>query len=279
MGGSGLSIALTNQALVEIAAYCVASWAMKRKQHNTPTIRRIIGGQLRSLSSLTRFLLEHPRYALTNGDWILNLSRWWPTLDYYRSNLGSDNPWVSYRALEWLIENVTREQRIYEFGSGGSTIFFASRAKEIVSVEHDREWHQILSQMLKQRGLSNCDYQLAEPEEQLGPAVEYGAKSYSSNFRPELNRNLSFRKYVTSIDRYPERSFDLVFIDGRARASCVTHALPRIKAGGCLVLDNSERSEYATIHRALKQYQRLDLSGVGPARTVPWQTSVWRIEE
>jgi predicted O-methyltransferase YrrM len=54
--------------------------------------------------------------------------------------------------------------RVFEYGSGGSTLFFGERAKVLVSVEHDREWYKVLKQHLEKRGLRNVEYLLAEPE-------------------------------------------------------------------------------------------------------------------
>ncbi len=55
---------------------------------------------------------------------------------------------------------------------------------------------------------------------------------------------MSFEKYVRSIDRFIDKSLDLVIIDGRARLSCITHALKKIRPGGYLMLDDSERERY-----------------------------------
>lgn len=56
--------------------------------------------------------------------------------------------------------------------------------------------------------------------------------------------NYSFKKYVKSIDEYPDGYFDLILVDGRARPSCILHSIPKLKSGGLLVVDNAERSYY-----------------------------------
>ena len=46
-------------------------------------------------------------------------------------------PWVTYAAINFLSRSLTEQMRVFEWGVGGSTIFFAQRAAELVSVEHD----------------------------------------------------------------------------------------------------------------------------------------------
>ncbi|HLI94422.1 MAG TPA: hypothetical protein VKU83_12450, partial [Puia sp.] len=47
-----------------------------------------------------------------------------------------------------------------------------------------------------------------------------------------------------AIDVYPDSHFDVIIVDGRARPSCIKHALPKLKPGGWLLVDNSDRSYY-----------------------------------
>ena len=50
-------------------------------------------------------------------------------------------PWISFSAIE-LLKKITRpDMRVFEYGSGGSTMFWISRVKELISVEHDLSWY------------------------------------------------------------------------------------------------------------------------------------------
>ena len=66
--------------------------------------------------------------------------------------------------------------------------------------------------------------------------------------------------YATFIDSFPDHSFDLIVIDGRARAACIQHAIRKVKKGGYLLIDNSERYDLSKI----KYQSRTDLSGHVP---------------
>jgi len=201
---------------------------------------------------------------------------WIKSRQFGRDSLTEKTPLISFRAREWLDGNLKPDMAVFEYGSGGSTVFIAQRVRKIISVEHKRDWYQRASRFLAAQGISNCEYLLCEPENlSSGTSVRYSYQSYTS-FKAE---GFGFRAYVKSIEKYPDKSFDLVFIDGRARASCIFHALPKIKPGGYLLLDNAEREIYQdTISSLLHPYERIDFYGVGPFSTRASKTSAWRIK-
>jgi len=48
--------------------------------------------------------------------------------------------WYTYSAIEYLSNLDFSNKAILEYGSGNSSIFWASRAREVISIESDREW-------------------------------------------------------------------------------------------------------------------------------------------
>jgi predicted O-methyltransferase YrrM len=166
---------------------------------------------------------------------------------------------------------------VFEYGSGGSTLFFARKIRRLVSVEHDKYWYGQVSSALSRKGFSNCEYILHEPNSNnLREDPAYDFKSYTSTI--QIYKGMTFRNYVKSIDKYPNGSFDLVFVDGRARSSCIPHCVNKVKPGGFLMLDNSNRLEYMDAISLLADYKRTDFSGIGPYSLYGWQTSLWQIE-
>ena len=55
--------------------------------------------------------------------------------------------------------------RVFEYGSGGSTLFWTFNVQEIVSVEHDTSWYSIMKNQFDEQGVQNLRYILAEPAE------------------------------------------------------------------------------------------------------------------
>ena len=178
-------------------------------------------------------------------------------------------PWIVYEAIDWLESFLTKEMHVLEWGSGGSTIFFAKRVQSVVTIEHDPEWYSTLFQQLRQDNIRNVRLVLCPPEES-----ETRDETYTST--DVAYKELSFRSYAEAIDRYPERFFDLVFVDGRARQACIRHASGKIRPGGYLLLDNSDRSHYQSEKTLLSDWGRQEFYGPGPYNDYFWETTVWK---
>jgi hypothetical protein len=63
---------------------------------------------------------------------------------FSRSPLKAELPWFCYDAIEFLQGWVGAEMVVYEYGSGGSTLFFAHRAKRLVSIEDHPGWAELV---------------------------------------------------------------------------------------------------------------------------------------
>jgi len=58
---------------------------------------------------------------------------------------GEPLPWFTYPAIEYLKQFDFSDKRVFEYGAGNSSLFWASRAKEVVAVESDRRWFDRIS--------------------------------------------------------------------------------------------------------------------------------------
>lgn len=213
------------------------------------------------------------RLLLANPKSIRFFIPWVASLKSDRNPLKDKNIWIPFEAKRWLESFLTQNMSVFEYGSGGSSIFISKRVKKLISVEHDGDWYQSISQILKESNISNCEYLLVEPEPNHRQSNFMDPKSYASG-SPEY-KNMSFEKFAKSIESFPDESFDLVFIDGRARPSCILHALSKVCPGGFLMLDDSEREEYLMGKHLLVDWEQTDFFGPGPYSTF-WQTTVWK---
>jgi hypothetical protein len=208
----------------------------------------------------------HPRAGFV--DVLSDLPQWWRT--QARGNPVADGrPWITFGAARELSKIVPQVSRAFEFGSGGSTIFLASRIAEVVSVEHDPDWLRVVSGRLVALGRTNVALGLYPPTKPQYPA---GSITYESS--DVRYRGLSFFNYASSIDAFGDGYFDLVLIDGRARPSCFLHAHRKIRVGGWLLLDNSERAGYKSILDAAAAWQALHYHGPGPYVPQFWRTTI-----
>jgi predicted O-methyltransferase YrrM len=196
-------------------------------------------------------------------------------------------PWLPFQVTAWLETYLKQDARVFEFGSGGSTVFFAQRVKNLYTVEHDRKWYELVTHELKRRQFTNVEYLLREPQHAgSNPPAEYW-DTYANEYP-----NMSFEQYVKTIDEHPDHSFDLVLVDGRARKFCIQHAIKKIRPGGYLLLDNSTVAglttsageagtrEYLDFLAPLKKYQRFDITSISPFwPPAKWQSSGWQIQD
>lgn len=169
-----------------------------------------------------------------------------------------DLPWWTFGAIE-RVDAFLRERegaaRAFEWGAGASTLWLSRRCREVVSVEHDAPWWPPLATRLA--AVPNVRASLVEPRAAAAPECPSGRAGWSG---------VEFAPYVHAI-RDAGGPFDLIVIDGRARAACLDEAVHHLAPGGLIVFDNTHRRRYEpAIARSGLRVERI--GGFAPA--VPW---------
>jgi len=227
----------------------------------------------RALFNWILLLVINPSSIRLFIPWVISLKR-------DQSPLKDNRPWITFKSLEWLetfLSSNCKKTIIFEYGSGGSTIFLARRIKKLISVEHDKKWYRLVSKALMENNISNCEYLLIQPEVTNNKKVNILKHNIKYTSADPNYLGMTFETYVKSIESFPDNSFNLVFIDGRARPFCILHAIPKVRPGGFLMLDNSERGWYQeVINKYLFNWKRIDFFGPGPYNSYFWQTTVWK---
>ena len=188
--------------------------------------------------------------------------------------LDKPSPWITFGAIEFLSNKLRSRNglHIFEYGSGGSTLFWLTFDATCVSVEHDAAWYKLIRE--KTNANLALDYRLVLPQ----PGTVYG-----NNADPHLylsgNTNFqgfSFYNYVSQIDSFPDNYFDVILIDGRARPSCLVHSIPKLKPLGTLVLDNADRSRYLEQTQVyLKGFKKYEFFGLVPKLKYVSRTDIY----
>ena len=153
---------------------------------------------------------------------------------------GKRLPWMNYEVIDYLLLNIASVEKVFEYGSGQSTLFWLDHGKKVTSIEHDPAYYGQMRGQFASFGA--VDYQLIEPEIDLTGAMHNPSSSLSAHSADF--KGYSFSKYVESINRFPDEFFDVIVVDGRARPSCMLNSIPKLKPGGFLILDNSNRHYY-----------------------------------
>lgn len=182
--------------------------------------------------------------AKTLSDTVKYFPDWWGCLGTNRNTVSDMSPWFAFSAIEFIKKNIRPDMKVFEYGSGGSTLFWSSHVSSVVSVEHEPFWYKKMKDKFEEMRIKNVTYILAEPENDIQSENKDFANPnhYISSDAAFAGKN--FLSYVQQIDRFPNQSFDIIVVDGRARPSCILHSLSKLKEGGYLVVDNSEREYY-----------------------------------
>jgi len=204
--------------------------------------------------------------------------KWFSSFRPGRSLTGQAQPWIPFEAENWLQRYLKPYMKVFEYGSGGSTIFFAERVEEVFTVEHDKKWYTLVSKALAQRGITNCSYQLHEPEPIRGTPSSVHDSQSSRFIYDDYYVGTTVHQYVRAIDVHPDHTFDLVLVDGRARTECIQHAMLKIKPDGYLMLDNSNNADVAEIVHRLRSYPHTEFRGIAPGwPPTRWSNTIWQI--
>jgi FkbM family methyltransferase len=211
-----------------------------------------------------------------------SLCRWYPvwerSLQGEANSLADRRPWITFDAALPVERLVNRGSRVFEYGCGGSTLFFADRVGELFSVEHDPDWlTRVQKEMHGRTDVSWTSY-LAPPSPRPVPSTFPPSDPDAYATTDMRYSDFSFREYAASIDVHEDNSFDLVLIDGRARPSCFKHALHKVKFGGTIVLDNAERPQYCYVEELARAFgfEIEEFWGPGPYNLYFWRTLLLR---
>lgn len=164
---------------------------------------------------------------------------------------GNFLPWMTYPAIEFLQKTINKNHRIFEFGCGASTIFFAKNAKEVVGVETDKKWFEITKNNLSEKNL-NAEMHLMED-------------------------GIDNENYENFPNNFSEK-FDFIIIDSIKRFPCAKNSLDFLRDGGSIILDDSQRENYKKIFDFFEKagFKKTDFIGIEPGKLKLKNTTIFR---
>lgn len=150
-------------------------------------------------------------------------------------------PWLTFNAVEWL-QGVTSMGgfKVVEWGMGSSTNFFRDHSAYLLSFERNLEWYKLFPEPLDM--------------------------PWRSKLITEVTGHLN---------EYSDQYFDIALIDDIDRNECIREVMSKMRKGGYVILDNSDRPEYEEGIALFKDYKRIDFWGPGLFNRYFWMTSVF----
>lgn len=161
--------------------------------------------------------------------------------------IGNNIPWYTYPTIEYINNLDFSNKSILEFGSGSSSIFWAKKCLEIISIEHNKEWYEKVKQNLS-----------------INQKI----------FFTENNSN-----YENLVKKF-DKKFDVIVIDGIRRKECaesiINYLNSNSKDGYMIILDNSDwYKNTAKFLRDKLDLIEIDFHGFGPINNYTWTTSIF----
>jgi hypothetical protein len=159
---------------------------------------------------------------------------------------GNPIPWITYSAIDFLSGRLPKLERVFEYGSGNGTRWWAGRSIQVNAVENDIGWYEKMKKLIP-------------------PNVDL--------FFEQLDNGTSYEERIL-VD---QGEYDVIIIDGRRRNKCMCHSLKKIKPNGVIILDNSDRTEYeeGISHLMANGFRRIDFSGFCPIVNIKSQTAIF----
>jgi predicted O-methyltransferase YrrM len=149
-----------------------------------------------------------------------------------------ERPWIVPAAIGFLRRRIRSDWTVLELGAGRSTPWFARRAATVLSFEDNEFWADQTRERLRELGLSNGDL-----------------------------RHLPVDGFENEVDLLPASSFDLVVVDfleapAVTRVDVLKPAMKKVRPGGLLLLDDSDRPGYAEAFELLAGWRFRKFVGV-----------------
>lgn len=161
---------------------------------------------------------------------------------------GEPIPWYTYPSIYFLKYRPYHGKVVLEFGGGQSTLFWAKRAKYVVTFEGDPEWYDRIKNTMPH----NVDLQLVS------------VKDRETNVR-EVRQALASKQFA---------QYDVIVIDGLHREGMVDIAQNFLAADGIIICDNSDGYEIAARFKE-RGLDRVDFYGNAPGVAFPHCTSIF----
>jgi hypothetical protein len=159
---------------------------------------------------------------------------------------GNPIPWCTYPFIKFIEPRLKKNFRIFEFGAGNSTLWYAEHVEWIRAVEHDKEWINYLSTSI----LHNVEI-----------------------IHKELSEGGDYSKEVM---RGGEK-YDIIIIDGRDRNNCVKNSIDYLTDKGIIIFDNSNLPIYRSSIDFLSNhgFKKIDFIGMSPVTSHNNCTSIF----
>jgi hypothetical protein len=163
-------------------------------------------------------------------------------------------PWYSFEAIEWIERNIKPAHRVFEYGGGGSSLFYARRTQAVTVAESHAGWASVIRNAAERNGYNNMNILLHE-------LADSNAASYATH--PFFNCIENDAPWdIISVDCFC--GFGTGGLGGALRPHALSLAQQFLSPTGFIILDDSWL--YSTELKSLGEWRIHDFASLGPCR-------------
>ena len=203
-----------------------------------------------------KYELDFVRTESISFNLLLHINLWLKDRVLGLSPASTGFPWINYVIIQFLHRYLKPNMRVLEFGAGGSSVFFLKREIILFSIEHEESWLIKVREIIPKKYLKNWTPNLI-------------LQSDPNNEIPKVN------EYLDPIKLILDSSIEIALIDGRHRVECIKRVIAKIKPGGCLILDNSDRPQYAKAYEILSTWTLEETECITNASDYNTPAAIW----
>ncbi len=174
-----------------------------------------------------------------------------------RARLGRvpERPWIVPAAVGWLGRRMRADWNVLELGSGRSTVWLGRRAGRVVTLEDNEYWLARARELVAEAGLDHVEI-----------------------------RRLPVTQFASALAELEPGRLDLLVVDflespQAERVEAVRIGRDKLRPGGLLLLDDSDRPSYAEAYELLAGWRERRFTGVKDEWPQAVETAVFRRPE
>jgi precorrin-6B methylase 2 len=173
---------------------------------------------------------------------------WFDSFEQRKCTDGEGNPlpWYNYPVIDFLKNRLPYNIKIFEFGAGYSTLFYASLVRKVISVETRQIWIDKITDELQKNSVTNVNL-----------------------------LHIEKNKFAESIKAFS--LLDLVVVDSMERKKCIEVSIDCLSESGAIIVDNLEREDLKEgidfLHAS--GFKSVIFTGIGPLRTALSKTGIF----
>jgi predicted O-methyltransferase YrrM len=190
-------------------------------------------------------MLRHPRHAVS----------WMHDRVSTAGPAAQGLPWIAWPCIDFMAAYLRPTHHVFEWGGGGSTLFFLNKGCRVTTVESSDDWvEQLEARVRELGGDARSRWELRHV-----PVID--------------NDDPAITDYIDQVKI--NGPWDLVMVDGWSRFKCLKEGLHHVKQGGVLVLDNANQKQFVTVPEVMRAWERHKFRGLGVARSWVTQTDAY----